>query len=607
MAGKTKRTSVAPSATRRFLRIVAHRLAHIIHYVTGGGIMTTDFEVLGTSAKALFSLKIHRGDGMALLAMNWLNGQPPLDFVGFGIEYKEPNGDRFYQLKNRICFPGADPKKDSTVKSTLRSPIQMFRWVHFPRNAELEGSFTYRVTPVFMNDLSELSYGEPQIADIELRRDTYPNQLNIAFTRGLVSSQAFVDRYEKGGAINTLLPTKAKGGLTFKAEHPDKEEAWKWMGFEARSAILDVLKRANADGTAEVRVIAYDLNVPEIVEALWTLGSRLKIIIDNSPDHGEKGSAENQAEVRLNESAGPANVKRQHMEKLQHNKVIIVSGDVEKIVVCGSTNFSWRALYVQNNNAIVMQGANVVNLFMKAFDNYWAYDSAADFGATASALMTPLGLPGIDASVAFSPHLESNARLKLIADDIQQNSTSSVFYALAFLAQTGGPVLEAIKAVTKKEGLFVYGMADKPLKGVVFQKPNGKPSPVSPAALTKGVPEPFKSEPSGGAGIRMHHKFVVIDFDKPSARVYVGSYNFSDPADVSNGENLLLIRDRRIAVSYMVEALTIFDHYHFRINQFKSKSKKKITLAVRPKKKEKPWWEKYYTDKTKIRDREMFA
>jgi phosphatidylserine/phosphatidylglycerophosphate/cardiolipin synthase-like enzyme len=42
-------------------------------------------------------------------------------------------------------------------------------------------------------------------------------------------------------------------------------------------------------------------------------------------------------------------------------------------------------------------------------------------------------------------------------------------------------------------------------------------------------------EPTGGGGIRMHHKFVVIDFDKPTARVYLGSYNFSSPADIKNG------------------------------------------------------------------------
>ena len=46
-----------------------------------------------------------------------------------------------------------------------------------------------------MYDKDELSYGEPQEAAIELRRETYPGKLNVTFTRGFVSSQAFVDRY----------------------------------------------------------------------------------------------------------------------------------------------------------------------------------------------------------------------------------------------------------------------------------------------------------------------------------------------------------------------------------------------------------------------------
>ncbi len=42
----------------------------------------------------------------------------------------------------------------------------------------------------------------------------------------------------------------------------------------------------------------------------------------------------------------------------------------------------------------------------------------------------------------------------------------------------------------------------------------------------------------GGVGNRMHHKFLVIDFDKPTARVYLGSYNFSSAADVKNGDTI---------------------------------------------------------------------
>ena len=113
--------------------------------------------------------------------------------------------------------------------------------------------------------------------------------------------------------------------------------------------------------------------------------------------------------------------------------------------------------------------------------------------------------------------------------------------------------------------------------------PDGNVAPVFASALDKNVPAPFSKEPTGGGGNRMHHKFVVIDFDKPTARVYLGSYNFSVPADEKNGENLLLIRDRRIAVSYTVEALRIFDHYHFRVAQQEAKkARKKLQLARPP-------------------------
>ena len=50
--------------------------------------------------------------------------------------------------------------------------------------------------------------------------------------------------------------------------------------------------------------------------------------------------------------------------------------DLQK-VVCGSTNFSWRGFYVQNNNAVVLTGTTAVTLFEAAFDQYWASDHAA--------------------------------------------------------------------------------------------------------------------------------------------------------------------------------------------------------------------------------------
>ena len=155
------------------------------------GQYSEDFILTGKNEKAVFSLKVYRGDGMVLLAMNWKKGRPPRDFVGFSIEYKEPDGDRYYALKNRLSFLNQDGTVCKVAKSSLLSPFQMFRWVHFPRNADKNGAFVYVVKPVFMNYYDELSYGEEQRVEVVLHRETYPDCLDVAFTRGFISSQAY--------------------------------------------------------------------------------------------------------------------------------------------------------------------------------------------------------------------------------------------------------------------------------------------------------------------------------------------------------------------------------------------------------------------------------
>jgi hypothetical protein len=571
--------------------------------------MPATHAVRGTNADAPFRLSIHRGEGMALLAMNWRKGKPPVDFVGFGIEYREPGGDRFFALKNRLTFKGAPRGADGASISTLQAPIQKFRWVHFPRNADMKGDFTYRVTPIFMNAEDELSHGPAQEASLQLATETHSGRMNVTFTRGFVSSQAFVDRYESKGPIRTLLPAKADDGLDFRPTHPNAKEALAWMGFEARREILAALDAAIADRRAKVAVVAYDLSEPEVVGCLERLGARLRIVIDDDGPHGKPHSAETRAAERLARSAGAGNVKRQHLGKLQHNKTIVVDGPKVKLAVGGSTNFSWRGLYVQSNNAVIVRGARAIAPFQAAFEQYWASDSAKDFGLSAAATWTPLGLRGIDARVTFSPHSASNAALADIADDIA-SAKSSLFFSLAFLYQTPGAIRDAIAEVSKKKSIFVYGVSDRKVGGLDLRKPDGTVSVVAPAALAgAGVPLPFRAEPTGGGGTRLHHKFLVVDFDKPTARVYFGSYNFSKAADASNGENLFLVRDRRVATSYALEALRIVDHYHFRAAQADAKRRRKELNLQKPPRAvgETPWWEEDWRVPIKIRDRELFA
>lgn len=568
--------------------------------------MSAPFQVEGKVAAALFSLKIHRGEGMALLAMNWRKGEPPDDFVGFAIEYREPNGAKFFPLKNRLTFEGNAGDTPSAARpptySTLIAPIQKFRWVHFARNAQLDGTFSYRVKPVFMGKDGALSYGVAQTADIVLARETVPGALNVAFTRGFISSQAFVDHYEDDGPINTLLPGKAGDGLEFKPTHKDAVDAYDWMGFEARREIIALLDAAIADESAKVGVVAFDFNLPEIMQRIVALGPRVRIIIDDSKDHHGEAAAEDKAEKRL--KAAGIQVRRQHMSSLQHNKTIVVSGDDVKRVVCGSTNMSWRGFYVQNNNAFVVEGQPAVDLFEAAFDQYW--DAPEAFGKSESAGWSDLQIGGVDAEIAFSPHSSQNSVLQGIADDVA-TAESSLFYSLAFLNITPGVIRDALKAKSGDNTVFVAGISDK-RTGVEVAVGSSNLPPTYVAALDKNAPSPFREESSGGGGAHMHHKFLVIDFDNEAARVYLGSYNMSKAADGQNGENLVLVRDRRVATSYMIEAVRIIDHYQFRVARKAVKKKgERLKLQRPPAAGGAAWWSEDYSDARKIKDRELFA
>jgi len=306
-------------------------------------------------------------------------------------------------------------------------------------------------------------------------------------------------------------------------------------------------------------------------------------------------------------------MKREKMKGLQHNKTIAVDSPTNPIVVCGSTNFSWRGLFVQSNNALILHGKPAVTAFREAFKSYWDHPDGSGFEP--AQVWVPLRLPQLAASVTFSPHSADTAVHADVATDIRQ-AKSSVLYSLAFLWEAGGELRKAITELTEAGEIFVYGVSDNHVDGIDVQRPNANPEPVHPASLNdEDTPPPFRVEPAGGlgptgaGGVRMHHKFVVIDFDKPDARVYSGSSNFSTAADEKNGENLLLIKDARVAESYAIEALRIFDHYEFRLAQANAATARKQLMLKRPPESadDKPWWDAFYSDPQKARDRTFFA
>jgi phosphatidylserine/phosphatidylglycerophosphate/cardiolipin synthase-like enzyme len=286
-------------------------------------------------------------------------------------------------------------------------------------------------------------------------------------------------------------------------------------------------------------------------------------VIDNSGSHAPATSAESQAAKRLAASAGAANIKRMHFNNLQHNKVLIAKKGGKAVkVLFGSTNFSFRGIYIQANNVLVFYAPEAAGLFEDVFER--AFRNPAGFTKDPIAskwhLVSVPGKPPVH--LCFSPHADTDLSLSPVGAAIDQ-ATSSVFFSIAFLYQTkSGPTREAIDRLMNKD-VFSYGISDKK-SGLTVRKPDGTFGITEFSYLAGIAPPPFKAEWSGGAGIHEHHKFVVTDFSLPSAKVFTGSSNLSPSGEAGNGDNLAMIEDPRVATGYAIEALRIFDHLHFR-------------------------------------------
>jgi phosphatidylserine/phosphatidylglycerophosphate/cardiolipin synthase-like enzyme len=565
-----------------------------------------------------FTLKLWRGERMCLLGFDV--DDPENDFVGFAIEYLEPGEKEWKTLRNRINF-SYDQQVDGWRNwPSTAAPIQKFRWIHFPWEPK-PGKYIYKVTKMHMPENGKIARDTSIEGAISLEPITYPGFLDVGFTRNFASSQAFQSYVEKYDVSQPIIPNTADEGLDFVADKARLEptKIYNWLGFEGFDLLFDFLDKAVSDPTVEVDAMIYDLNEPDIVARLEALGPRLRAIIDDSSTvtKGEKKghalphSAESRAAEILRHSAGTNRVIRGHFRNLQHNKVFIAkrNGNPFK-VIGGSTNFTFRGLYIQANNVLVFSNVSIARLFGKMFD--LAFNDMDNFHkhflASKWHLVKPDGLPAVH--ICFSPHKSPDIALGPVGGAIDQ-ADSSVFYAIAFLSQTKSGATKAALDRLIKRPVFSYGVSDK--KGSLeLKKPDGSKGLVDFAYLAENSPEPFKSEWYGGRGINIHHKFVVTDFNKPTAKVFTGSSNLSPSGERNNGDHLIMIEDQKIAAAYAIEALRMFDHLHFRVRMKEAgkKAPKKLMLqkptAISGNKK--AWFDKYYVpDTQRKRDRKLFS
>jgi phosphatidylserine/phosphatidylglycerophosphate/cardiolipin synthase-like enzyme len=546
---------------------------------------------MSASGSEGFWVRGYGGDGAVLLGFD-LDEDKTDRLAGFAVKCVTPNKGPYptneYFLPNRLSFEQAltRSKRDGGSKyyGSDKNPFQLFHWVHFPSAGP--GKYSYTVYLSYFKENGDLQLGAHQTVAVDLSYRSFP-KLELGFTRGYVSSQAYADRFQ-----NKPIEPKPKSMDFDTALYRSQYE---WLGAHARRIVFDFLQECQNDSSLSLDVFSYDFNEPDIIREVCELGERVRVFQDNASLHVKKSALEPET-IKALKAAG-ARVKVGHFARFAHDKIFIQkkNGKARKVLT-GSANFSVRGLYVQANSVLLFDDAQVAKLYEQAFEQ--AFDDQKKFKSSAIASkwydIEKSKLPAL--SLSFAPHTSDFSLVKV--GDAINSAKSSVLFAIMEMGGKG-PVMDALKALGDRKEVVSLGTIESASQLKMF-KPgiDAKSAVVSFDFLKKNVPDPFRTEWRGGAGQVIHHKFVVCDFNDQLPMVFCGSSNLSKGGEESNGDNLIAIQNAEVAATYAIEAIRLFDHYRFRSLHEKSSRKHPLVLCAMNE------WVKPYYDSTNIKSTE---
>lgn len=276
-------------------------------------------------------------------------------------------------------------------------------------------------------------------------------------------------------------------------------------------------------------VAAFELDNRIITEAIVRAvkrGVRVRVVTET--DYlGDSGIAAVQA-------VGVPVVDDKRQSALMHNKFMVFD---RKAVWTGSMNFTENCAYRNNNNGLYIPDAKLAENYTTKFG--WLFEQHKFGGAPSKTDRIPNPLlklaDGTQVENYFSTHDHPATH---VIDAVKLAKRSIHFLAFSFTHQG----IEQAMLDKSAAGVEVTGVFEKTQTAAghsAFFKMKDAKLPV----YLDGNPR------------NMHHKVIVIDGEI----VVVGSFNFSESADKSNDENLLIIYNRAVAARFEEEFQKVLD------------------------------------------------
>lgn len=277
-------------------------------------------------------------------------------------------------------------------------------------------------------------------------------------------------------------------------------------------------------------VCAFELDNQVVTEALVRAvqrGVRVRLVTETNY-RGESG-------VKALEAVGVPVVDDQREGALMHNKFVVFDGQA---VWTGSMNFTENCAYRNNNHGIYFDDPKLAENYSTKFT--WMFEQRKFGGLPSRSARIPHPQVTLrDGTLVenyFSTHDHPAGH---VIEQIAKARSSIHFLAFSFTHDgIGQSMLERARA-----GVAVQGVFEK------TQSSGGHSEYTRLRAAGGPVRVYLDANPRN-----MHHKVIVID----GQTVVAGSFNFSDSADKSNDENLVVIHNQDVARQFEEEFQRVY-------------------------------------------------
>ena len=286
----------------------------------------------------------------------------------------------------------------------------------------------------------------------------------------------------------------------------------------------EIIKKIDA-AQESIHIASFEFDLTPVADALirayergvdirWVTDDEHGLEADEEPGHGQFEMLEDEGiEIRDDQRGA-----------LMHNKFWIFD---RKTVWTGSTNITENGIFKQDNNVIVIHSPALAEIYEREFDEMWN----GEFGPRSTSTIEDQSVivNGTEIHVLFAAEDEA---MDYILPYLANAQSSIRFMAFSFTYDN----MEDVITDRFENGVDVAGVFEKVGSSTEYSE------------LGDMYCSKMNVRRDGNGGF-LHHKVVIVD----ERIVITGSLNFSDNANDSNDENVIIVDNADIASLYLEE------------------------------------------------------